>query len=377
MDHPAVGEFAGGLIAMPHRPRHRAAAALLLACLAGCSWPPPDGRYLPNHTDWARAQVVWTDPWLAPAETTTPGAGGTQQVGAIRIAGRDSALLSGSLETIRSTEIAAARRAGWRLIGVDCNSSWESFELVFERGEDVNDQARVRLSYRKERPREGASSAQEIWTRFLTAEVPHHVETTWPKEPTITHITTCSPIPELPQGRLAKADQAVPVPTWHSSTTEEAAQALADQANGGTFLASLKLKVVPTGPNRLAVPAEHEPPRVMATPVPPRAPRDLIKYAKRDGYVLTYAACGLGRSITELRRVLKDGTVTVRFVAEPDTGYGSYFDAQVVTGSTEFGPPAKLDEVAHPCPDGDASAEGFVWAGRPWFGPTEFQRRVS
>ena len=178
---------------------------------------------------------------------------------------------------------------------------------------------------------------------------------------------------------LAKADQPVPVPSWHSSTTEEAAQALADQANTGTFLAGLGLTVVPTGSNRLAIQAEHEPARVLPTPVPPRAPRDLIEHAKRDGYVLTYASCGLGRSITELRRVLKDGTVTVRFVAEPDSGRGTYFNfnAQVVTGSTEFGPPAGLDEVTHPCPDGDASAEGFASAGWPWFGPARFQRRMS
>ena len=176
---------------------------------------------------------------------------------------------------------------------------------------------------------------------------------------------------------LVKADQ--PVPSWHSSTTEEAAQALADQANTGTFLAELGLTVVPTGPNRLAIQAEHEPARVLPTPVPPRAPRDPIEHAKRDGYVLTYASCGLGRSITELRRVLKDGTVTVRFVAEPDSGRGTYFNfnAQVVTGSTEFGPSAGLDEVTHPRPDGDASAEGFASAGRPWFGPTRFQRRMS
>ena len=176
---------------------------------------------------------------------------------------------------------------------------------------------------------------------------------------------------------LVKAAQ--PVPSWHSSTTEEAAQALADQANAGTFLAGLGLTVVPTGPNRLAIQAEHEPARVLPTPVPPRAPRDLIEHAKRDGYVLTYASCGLGRSITELRRVLKDGTVTVRFVAEPDSGRGTYFNfnAQVVTGSTEFGPSAGLDEVTHPRPDGDASAEGCASAGRPWFGPARFQRRMS
>jgi len=176
---------------------------------------------------------------------------------------------------------------------------------------------------------------------------------------------------------LVKADQ--PVPSWHSSTTEEAAQALANQANAGTFLAGLGLTVVPTGPNRLAIQAEHEPARVLPTAVPPRPPRDLIEHAKRDGYVLTYASCGLGRSITELRRVLKDGTVTVRFVAEPDSGRGTYFNfnAQVVTGSTEFGPSAGLDEVTHPRPDGDASAEGFASAGRPWFGPARFQRRVS
>ena len=135
---------------------------------------------------------------------------------------------------------------------------------------------------------------------------------------------------------LVKAAQ--PVPSWHSSTTEEAAQALADQANAGTFLAGLGLTVVPTGPNRLAIQVEHEPARVLPTAVPPRPPRDLIEHAKRDGYVLTYASCGLGRSIAELRRVLKDGTVTVRFVAEPDSGRGAYFNAQVVTGSTEFGP---------------------------------------
>lgn len=139
---------------------------------------------------------------------------------------------------------------------------------------------------------------------------------------------------------LVKADQPVPVPSWHSSTTEEAAQALADQANTGTFLVGFGLTVVPAGPNRLAIQAEHEPARVLPTAVPPRPPRDLIEHAKRDGYVLTYASCGLGRSITELRRVLKDGTVTVRFVAEPDSGRGTYFNfnAQVVTGSTEFGP---------------------------------------
>ena len=178
---------------------------------------------------------------------------------------------------------------------------------------------------------------------------------------------------------LVKADQPVPVPSWHSSTTEEAAQALANQANNGTFLAGLGLTVVPTGPNRLAIQAEHEPAWVLPTPVPPRAPRDPIEHAKRDGYVLTYASCGLGRSITELRRVLKDGTATVRFVAESDSGRGAYFNfnAQVVTGSTEFGPPAGLDEVTHPCPDGDASAAGFASAGRPWFGPARFQRRVS
>ena len=178
---------------------------------------------------------------------------------------------------------------------------------------------------------------------------------------------------------LVKADQPVPVPSWHSSTTEEAAQALADQANTGTFLVGFGLTVVPAGPNRLAIQAEHEPARVLPTPVPPRAPRDLIEHAKRDGYVLTYASCGLGRSITGLRRVLKDGTVTVRFVAEPDSGRGTYFNfnAQVVTGSTEFGPSAGLDEVTHPRPDGDASAEGCASAGRPWFGPARFQRRVS
>ena len=178
---------------------------------------------------------------------------------------------------------------------------------------------------------------------------------------------------------LVKADQPVPVPSWHSSTTEEAAQALANQANTGTFLAGLGLTVVPAGPNRLAIQAEHEPAWVLPTPVPPCAPRDLIEHAKRDGYVLTYASCGLGRSITGLRRVLKDGTVTVRFVAEPDSGRGTYFNfnAQVVTGSTEFGPSAGLDEVTHPCPDGDASAEGCASAGRPWFGPARFQRRVS
>ena len=178
---------------------------------------------------------------------------------------------------------------------------------------------------------------------------------------------------------LVKADQPVPVPSWHSSTTEEAAQALANQANTGTFLAGLGLTVVPTGPNRLAIQAEHEPAWVLPTLVPPRAPRDPIEHAKRDGYVLTYASCGLGRSITGLRRVLKDGTATVRFVAEPDSGRGTYFNfnAQVVTGSTEFGPSAGLDEVTHPRPDGDASAEGCASAGRPWFGPARFQRRVS
>lgn|GEM_PF-1736073 len=222
-----------------------------------------------------------------------------------------------------------------------------------------------------------ASSGQEFWTRSFLAQVPHHLETAWPKEPTIAHITACNPIPELPSGHLVKADQPVPVPSWHSSTTEEAAQALADQANQGTFLAGLGLTVVPTGPNRLAIQAEHEPARVLPTPVPPRAPRDLIEHAKRDGYVLTYASCGLGRLITELRRVLKDGTVTVRFVAEPDSGRGAYFNAQVVTGSTEFGPPAGLDEVTHPRPDGDASAEGCASAGWPWFGPARFQRRMS
>lgn len=178
---------------------------------------------------------------------------------------------------------------------------------------------------------------------------------------------------------LVKADQPVPVPSLHSSTTEEAAQALADQANTGTFLVGFGLTVVPAGPNRLAIQAEHEPARVLPTPVPPRAPRDPIEHAKRDGYVLTYASCGLGRSITGLRRVLKDGTATVRFVAEPDSGRGTYFNfnAQVVTGSTEFGPSAGLDEVTHPRPDGDASAEGCASAGRPWFGPARFQRRVS
>ena len=77
--------------------------------------------------------------------------------------------------------------------------------------------------------------------------------------------------------------------------------------------------------------------------------------------------------------MLKDGTVTVRFVAEPDSGRGTYFNfnAQVVTGSTEFGPSAGLDEVTYPRPDGDASAEGCASAGRPWFGPARFQRRVS
>ena len=138
---------------------------------------------------------------------------------------------------------------------------------------------------------------------------------------------------------LVKADQPVPVPSWHSSTTEEAAQALANQANTGTFLAGLGLTVVPAGPNRLAIQAEHEPARVLPTPVPPRAPRDPIEHAKRDGYVLTYASCGLGRSITELRRVLKDGTVTVRFVAEPDSGPRQGWTRSPTRARTAMPPP--------------------------------------
>nr|WP_300144380.1 hypothetical protein [Propionicimonas sp.] len=355
------------------------AVALALAA-GGCS-PTPDGRAFPSRVDWTRAQAVWTDPWLAPTETTTAGSLAVA-TGVSQVVARDSGQVRGSADGVRVAEAEAAADSGWRLVGQTCTGSLDAFVLVFAKGAAATaDQALATLEYslfEDEPAGGGPEDPAAVWLRTLTAGVPHHLEPAWPDPPAVDLASGCGEdVPTLPaSGHVPSDGPGVPVPDLPAAASQDALARLAGATRGDALLESAGLTVGHVTPAGDAVTAAIVPPRAQPARTPPGTDlAGLLARATGAGYTLTYAACGVGRRVAELRRPLTGTAVlTVRLTDEPDGAGSSAITARAVVGLPELaGPPAEAVAVTRPCWD-RAAAAGIQTQGTPWFGPTSLQR---
>ena len=107
-----------------------AALAAVLA-LGACSNLP--GDLYANDLDVARAQHVWSDPWVAPISLgVASGAYGSNDQVSRRVGTRETWYAVRSTARVARTEIAAALAAGWTLTGVECTEDGIRAVLVEE-----------------------------------------------------------------------------------------------------------------------------------------------------------------------------------------------------------------------------------------------------
>lgn len=363
---------------MPRTGRVALALALIVALAAaagGCSQG-PDGRAFPSRVDWARAQAIWTDPWLAPTETTTAGSLAVA-TGVSQVVARDSGQVRGTADGVRVAEVGAAEDSGWRLVGQTCTGSLDAFTLVFAKGgAATDDQALATLEYSLVEG--GPEAPAAIWLRSLTVGVPHHLEPAWPDPSEVDLASGCGKsVPTLPAtGHVPSDGPGVPVPDLPAAASRDALVQLTDETRGDALLEAAGLTVDYIAPVGDAVTAAIVPPRAQPTRTPDGTDlAGLVARGTRAGYVLTYSACGLGRRVAELRRPLTGAAVlTVRLAEEPDAAGSSAITARAVVGQPELaGPAVEAATATQPCWD-RAAADGIQAQGTPWFGPTSLQR---
>lgn len=354
--------------------------SLLISLSTGCG-PPANGAQLPNRIDLERAQAIWTDPWLAPSETRTAGASPEKETGPTQIVARGDAAMRGSSASIQGAELATAEERGWRLVGLECTDEfWKEFTLVFERGDSTTTQARTTFSYSQVDPNLPHDSSKNLWVRGMEVRVPHHLEDPWPAAPSISLSNGCGTTPQLPQTRgLGSNDSSVPVPDWPSTMTQESGQTLVDQVKTDAFLSRVGTRIAQTPRIGDTVSTTYNQPQAQPVTLPDSASlTELSLEAAHQGYILSYASCGLGRSVAELRRSLETHQVIVRLTAEPDPQLGTRTIARALISRSELGGPTdQPSTITDPCWASPNPPEKFVSAGQPWYGPTSIQRMTS
>lgn len=352
----------------------------LIVLVTGCS-APPDGRYYPNRTDWARAQAIWSDPWVAAGETTTVSSLAIASAGVNPRVATEEGAVRGSSKTVRNAEITAATQHDWRLIGYLCGAR-ESFTLLFARGragEEGN--ARASVQYGLFNYSDDPTDKRTVWSRRLVAEVPQHLEPAWPDQPTVQPAAGCSTETPAARDRLVPPGAKLPVPGWPTTLSNDTFAQLAGTANTDTFITSLGIGLyspqLPAEPATaaLSLPSGGSDNLPAGATIP-----GLVSQAVSGGYTLTFAGCGLGRTVAVLRRPLPEregATLSVRLVEEPATATSTQFTAAAVIGLPEFaGPPTTATPVTAPCwTNADRSA--ILAQGNPWFGPTSIQRSTG
>lgn len=357
------------------------AVLLLTPLLAGCDSTAEEQAS--TETDVRRAEGVWRDPWLAPADLGVPthGYGSNGYVG--RYAGQRQYVAGGSPTDAAATEVRAALDDGWELITATCSPRRTLAQLV--RGSDLDDAALGAVVTRPD--------GRDVEV-VVVAQVPHHADGSWPPSdaPTLELADSClggadgrHPLLELPgpptdgEGEPGPED----FDGWQRDEwTDDETALLADLVDDPWVQATVPDPATRLAPrddlrtgdsNRFGVYASGE------LPSATRDPRAAVAavVATMTEWEPTWAACTRGRDgvvDVRLRRVTDAGVATVRLLRDASS---SDVQWQLNTPLPE-GPdpgwvadPSALDEPrclsAAPLPD------GLTVEGEPVSLPTQLQ----
>jgi hypothetical protein len=292
--------------------------------LGGCSDLP--GDLYANDVDLARAQAVWSDPWVAPSRLSVPQAGYGSNGQVSRRAGtRDTTYVGVDARAATAQEVAGAEDQGWSVVGVTCGP--DEVRAVLTRGGPDLDSAVV--------AEVRAESDDELVDVSVEAEVPHHLDDDWPDlGPAVAVEDTClagasgDAAPDLPGGEpRGSADDGVDTPAWSDEgpTADDEARVAALDAD--TWFASLGADVSrldTSGGDR-----QRHAPSAEGTLVPgPRRPLAALASVvdSMTGWLPTYAACSRSTGgVVTLRLDRGAGPVVARLEAVPgDAGTVSW-----------------------------------------------------
>jgi hypothetical protein len=361
----------------------KALGVVVLAILTMAGACEPDGRLYPDAEDYTQALLVWTDPWLAPSGGIVPGTRIHKGPGANVNAGGSRLSVRGSVQMIRSVEIDAAYRYGWHLVGYSCESGSNDasgFSLSFAKGESST-QATARLSFSLNSETE-PDDESSLWQMEIGTSAHHHQLDDWPYLAEVTYTSQCvkDVVPD-DLTRYAELDgRRQAAPPYPAVASQPVSIASIDAASDDPFLHDLGINLAYSLPGVYPDLDRYGPPWGSVDLPPGRDMTSLTGQAQDAGYTLSYASCGLGLTIAELRRPLHivgrdPATLSVRITEEP-TVDGPQISVSALIAYPELGgPPTEAAPVTTPCWASPAATPNtFTADGTPWFGPVSIDR---
>ena len=313
--------------------------ALLAAPVAGCSDATP-GALDSNAGDYAAANAVWRDPWVAPTVAMAPGPGLGTDGWVTRVVGGRTTSYAVPVEAAATAELAAAAEAGWFPTSSECGTN---LSVALAGPDDA-------LATLVVTPSGDGSEVR------VAALAPHHLDDDWTAPEAVER--TCldgapSDLAELPESseplRTAELPDVESV-GWESDELTDDDAALREEVNAD--LASREIAEIPplglrAGENWRRAPGTEA--SVVAD--------DLTDLGSTlEGWTLTWTACGGGaptratyvRSFDHGPAVayatLVDGRASVRFTLPiPEApADDSVADLAPLTGSSCMG---EVDEL--------------------------------
>jgi hypothetical protein len=368
-----------------------AAVAVIGALASACTSAPLRGAWYANATDLARAQRVWSDPWVAPTATKATHYQASNSGVLDRVVGvRTTESAGGAVRARAKDEVAAAVATGWELVTVACTTSGGAPEPT--RVDAVLQRRTTDLDHAATATVTTAAAWSGSATTFTTVSVtvPHHLDTWWPREhPTAVELTclgtgqsatitpTLRPGPWTDRGPADPASlPSLAVPTWSGPAVPDDLAAAVGAASADPWLTQLRL--APALPQLTAAADDVRSSAAATAPAGRSLGRlaDLVTAAPTPWRV-TYAACfgSSGPAAAELVREVGSGRwITVRLGArgDDDAVTGAWSVISTPGWSRTPGP-----VVTDPCFMGSRQGTTFMSDGIPAFGPTSTQPMLA
>lgn len=376
------------------RPTRRALGAALAGVLllagvtAGCGPAiEEDAAAYPTEVDVARAQLAWSDPWVAGTVTTVASGPNLDRVDN-RVALRAYSAPREARDLLAG-EVGDAQQNGWRLIAASCPAQGPAAALL-TRGSDPDDGliAQVTVSNNNSTTPSGQTATNsDVLVKVYTA---FHAQTQWPTMTPTTFDVGCPadddgtstqrPLPALAGliGRDLRLDG--PTPDGPQEWPTAKPEASFDDAAAATDVYRLFVR---TGVPNLDSGLDWASPKLTL----PHG-SSTVQYADfskevegltRDGWQLTFTSCSgrTQRTIAELSNYLVDDHRTVVQLQwseqRPDTSPKVGTPAWRGTLNVAVVASPAPSPVATPCWDKGGKPRGatFVASGTPSFGPVE------
>lgn len=363
-----------------------AAAALVLS---GCDVLDRGPDRHGDATDVARAQRIWSDPWVAP-DTASVGGPAYGTNGWISRGGgsRQWNVTSEPAATVRS-ELGAALANAWELTSVTCAGDARPGVTAYlqRRATDLEHAASAKVTA----TREGS-----VTTVVATARVPHRLDQSWPHRDTVAPAQTClgsgpsmAPPPGVdgksqppPAGASSRsaADDRGPA-TWKDDAPTPALEKAMAAVSADPWLAAHGLTLGRQGLRWQSGDNERAMPRAgtqtqLDVPVTASVLSALASSATKEGWTVTYAACASpnGPFVAELQRPATEGYLAVTRMLVQDGGTGkamTKLDTLLTTPGVSA--PRGSSKVAEPCWQRTPVAGGLTVDGVPGLSPTQLQ----